>query len=87
MDVRVHMDMTVMDLPMAANNMAIHNLGIVTLPHITPLHMDRHNMVIHITQATNQDTATPGKGIRTRIKLGKRGPKHQIGTGAAKAAD
>ena len=71
MDVRVHMDIP----------MAIHNLGIVTLPRITPLHMERHNMVIHIIH-----TATHGKGIRSRVKLGKRGPKHQIGTGAAKAA-
>jgi hypothetical protein len=52
------MDMTVMDLPIAANNM-----GIVTLPRITPLHMDRHNMVIHIIH-----TATHGKGIRSRVK-------------------
>jgi hypothetical protein len=29
-------------------------------------------------------SATHGKGIRSRVKLGKRGPKHQIGTGAAK---
>jgi hypothetical protein len=75
------MDMTVMDLPIAANNMAIPNLGIVTLPLITPLHMERHIMVIHIIH-----TATHGKGIRSRVKLGKRGPQHQIGTGAAKAA-
>jgi hypothetical protein len=58
------MDMTVMDLPMAANHM-----GIVTLPHITPLHMDRHIMVIHITH-----TATPGKGIRSLVKLVKEVP-------------
>ena len=75
------MDMTVMDLPMAANNIAIPNLGIVTLPRITPIHMERHNMVIHIIH-----TATNGKGIRSRVKLGKRGPKHQVGTDAAKAA-
>jgi hypothetical protein len=72
-DVRVHMDMTVMDLPIAANNM-----GIVTLPRITPLHMDRHNMVIHIIH-----TATHGKGIRSRVKLGKRRSKHQVGTAAS----
>ncbi len=65
--------MTVMDIPMAANNM-----GIVTLPHITPLHMDRHTMVIHIIH-----TATHGKGIRSMVKLGKRGSKHQIGTTAS----
>ena len=38
-------------------------------------------MVIHIIH-----TATHGKGIRSRDKLGKRGPKPQIATGAAKAA-
>jgi hypothetical protein len=75
------MDIAVMDLLMAANNIAIPNPGIVTLPHIPPIHMERHNMVIHIIH-----TATNGKGIRSRVKLGKRGPKHQIGTGAAKAA-
>jgi len=41
--VGVHIDMTVMDLPIAAKNM-----GIVTLPHITPRHLERQNMVIHI---------------------------------------
>jgi len=57
-DVRVHMDMTVMGLLMAASN-----TGIVTLPRITPLHMDRHNMVIHIIH-----TAIHGKVIRSRVK-------------------
>ena len=73
MAVRVHMDMTVMDIPIAANNM-----GIVTLPHITPLHMDRHIMVIHIIH-----TAIHGKSIRSRVKLGKRGPNHEVGTAAS----
>lgn len=56
-----------MDLP----TMAANHMGIVTLPHITPIHMERHNMVIHIIL-----TATHGKGIRSRVKLGKlgRGP-------------
>jgi hypothetical protein len=31
-------------------------------------------------------TATHGKGIRSRVQLGKRGSKHHIWTGAAKAA-
>jgi len=31
-------------------------------------------------------TATRGKGVRSPFKLGKRGSKHQIATGAAKAA-
>ena len=79
MDARVQ-DMTVMDLP-AANNIAIHNLGIVILTRITPIHMERHTMVIHIIH-----TVTHGKGIRSRIKLGKRGSKHQVGTDADKAA-
>jgi len=38
-------------------------------------------MVIHIIH-----TATHGKGIRSRVKIGKRGPKHQIAIGVAKAA-
>ena len=38
-------------------------------------------MVIHIIH-----TATHGKGIRSRVKLGKRGAKPQVGTGADKAA-
>ncbi len=67
-----------MDLLIAANNIAIPNLGIVTLPRITPLHMERHNMVIHIIH-----TATHGKGIRSRVKLGKRRSKHQVGTAAS----
>ena len=67
-----------MDLLMAANNIGILNPGIVTLPRITPLHMERHNMVIHIIH-----TATHGKGIRSRGKLGKRGLKHQVGTPAS----
>ena len=71
MAVLLHMDITG----------AIPNLGIVTLPRITPIHMERHNMVIHIIH-----TATNGKGIRSRVKLGKMGPKHQVGAGAAKAA-
>ncbi len=37
-------------------------------------------MVIHIIH-----TATNGKGIRSRVNLGKRGP-NQVRTGAAKAA-
>ena len=50
----VHMDMTVMDLLMTDNNMTIPNIEIVTLPHITPIPMERHNMVIHITQTTHE---------------------------------
>ena len=73
MHVGVHMDMTVMDLPIAVKNM-----GIVTLPHITPRHLERQNMVIHIIH-----TATHGKGIRSRVKLGKRGSKQQVGTAAS----
>ena len=69
-----------MDLLMAANNMAIPSPGIVILPRITPIPMERHNMVIHITQAT----VTDAKIIRSQFKLGKRGP-NQIGTGAAEA--
>ena len=64
-----------MDLLMAANNIAIPNQGIVTLPRITPIHMEHHNMVIRIILI-----ATHGKGIRSLVKLGKRGPKHQVGT-------
>jgi hypothetical protein len=50
-------------------------LPILALPHRTPLHMDRHNLVIHIVH-----TAAHGKGTRSRVKLGKRGSKHQGGT-------
>jgi len=53
----IHMDIAVMDLLMAANHMAIPNLGIVILTRITPLHMERHIMVIHIIH-----TVTHGKG-------------------------
>ena len=74
----VLMDMTVMDLPIAAHNIGP---GILILPHITLLHMDHHNMVIHIIH-----TATHGKGIRNRVKLGKRGSKHQVGADADRAA-
>jgi len=70
-----------MGLLMEANNIAIPNLGIVTLPRITPLHMERHNMVIHIIH-----TAIHGKLIRSRVKLGKRDPKRQVGTDADRAA-
>jgi hypothetical protein len=45
-----------MDLLMAANNIGP---GILILPRITLLHMERHNMVIHIIP-----TATHGKMIR-----------------------
>jgi hypothetical protein len=76
-DALVHMDIAVMDHLMAANNIG---QGILILPRITLLHMERHNMVIHIIH-----TATHGKGIRRRVKLGKRGPK-QVRTDAAKAA-
>ena len=71
-----------MDLLMAANNMAIPNQGIVTLPLITPIPMDHHNMVIPIIQAT----ATDAKIIQSQAKPGKRSPKHQVGTDAGKAA-
>jgi hypothetical protein len=74
----IRMDIAVMDLPMAANNITIPNLGIVTLPHITPLHMEHRIMVIHIIH-----TATHGKGIRSRGKFGKRGSKQQVGTAAS----
>ena len=44
----------------------------------TPLQMERHPMVIHIIH-----TANHGKGIRSRVKLGKRGPKHHVETAAS----
>ena len=72
----IHLDIVVLDLL----GMAIPNQGIVTLPRITPIHMERHNMVIRIIH-----TATHGKGIRSRVKLGK-GRSKQVRTGAAKAA-
>lgn len=50
--------------------MAIPNLGMVTLPHITPISMERQVMVIHITQA---DTATDAKIIRSQGNSRKRG--------------
>ena len=46
----------------------------------TLFHMERHNMVIHIIH-----TATRGKGILSRVKLGNRGP-NQVRTDAAKTA-
>lgn len=72
------MDIAVMDLLIAANNIGP---AILILLRITLLRMDRHNMVIHIIH-----TATRGKGFRSRVKLGKRGPKHQVGTDADRAA-
>lgn len=54
----VHMDMAVMDLLMTDNKVTIPNIGIVILLHITPIHMERHNMAIHIIH-----TATHGKDI------------------------
>ena len=69
------MDIAVMAHLMAANNIGP---GILILPRITLLHMDRHNMVIHIIPI-----ATHGKGIRSRVKLGNRGSKHQVGTAAS----
>jgi hypothetical protein len=48
-----------MGLATAADNITAPNLDIVTLPHIPPLRMERHNMVIHILH-----TATPGKGYQ-----------------------
>ena len=65
--------------PTAANNITIPNPGIVTLRHITPIPLDRQVMVIHITQATH------GKGIRSRVKLRKKGP-NQVRTDADRAA-
>lgn len=65
------MDIVVMDLLMAANNIGP---GILILPHTTPLHMDRHNMVIHIIH-----TVTRGKGIRSRVELGKEVPSTKLG--------
>jgi hypothetical protein len=65
----IHMDIVVLDLL----GMAIPNLGIVTLPHITPIPMERQVMVIHITQATQEDTATDAKIIRSQANSGKRG--------------
>lgn len=62
----IHLDMVVLDLL----GMAIPNLGIVTLPHITPIPMERQVMVIHITQ---EDTATDAKIIRSQANFGKRG--------------
>ena len=54
---------------------------IFALPHMTPLPGERHNRFSHIIPS-----AAHGKGIRSRFKLGKRGLKPQVGTGAAKAA-
>ena len=51
---------------------------ILELPHMTPLHMERRNMVIHIIH-----TVAHGNCIRSRVKLGKRGSKHQVGTAAS----
>ena len=62
----IHMDIVVLDLP----GMAIPNLGFVTLPHITAIPMERQVMVIHITQATHEDTAT--KIIRSQANSQKR---------------
>jgi len=66
-----------MDLLMAANNIGP---GILILLRTTLLHMDHHNMVIHIIH-----TATHGKGIRSRVKLRKKGP-NQVRTDADRAA-
>ncbi len=56
------MDIAVTDILMAAHNIG---MAILILRRITLLHMDRHNMVIHIIP-----TATHGKAIRSGIKLG-----------------
>jgi hypothetical protein len=50
-------------------------LPILALAHMTPLCMERHSRVIHTTAC--------GKGIRSRVKLGKRGSKPQVGTVAS----
>jgi hypothetical protein len=50
-------------------------LPLLALHYVTPLSMDHHNMVIHITH-----TAAYGKGISSRVKLGNKGAKHQVGT-------
>jgi hypothetical protein len=63
----IHLDIVVLDLL----GMAIPNPGIVTLPHITPITLERQVMVIHITQATHEDTAT--KNIRSQANSRKRG--------------
>jgi hypothetical protein len=47
-------------------------------PMLALLHMDHHNMVTHIIH-----TVARGKGTRSRVKLGKRGSKHQVGTAAS----
>jgi len=65
------MDIAVMDLLTAANNIGP---GILILLRITLLRMDRHNMVIHIIH-----TATRGNGVRSRIKLGKEVPSTKLG--------
>ena len=53
MDALVHMDLTVMDILMAVSNITIHNPAILILPRITPIHLERHNMVIHIIQTAS----------------------------------
>jgi hypothetical protein len=74
----IHMDIVVMDLLMAANNITIPNLGTVTLRHITPIPLERQVMVIHITQATQEHTATNGKIIRSQANSGGRGPQNRF---------
>jgi hypothetical protein len=47
------MDMTVMDILMAASYITIYNRAILILPRITPILLERHNMVIHIIQTAS----------------------------------
>lgn len=66
------MDIAVMDLLTAANNIGP---GILIPLRITLLRMDRHNMVIHIIH-----TATRGKTRRSRVKnLAKEVPNTKLG--------
>jgi hypothetical protein len=63
-----------------ASSIDIHNL---ILPRITPLPMERHNMVIHIT---THNAATGDRIIRSQVKPGKRGPQNRFLTAVAKVA-
>ena len=58
------MDLLMTHNNMTDNNMTIPNIGIVTLPPITPIPMERLNMVIHIIRPT----ITGAKIIRSRVK-------------------
>ncbi len=55
----IHMDIAVMDLLITANNIGP---GILIQPRITLLHMDRHNMVIHIIHTVTHGKEYPEPG-------------------------